>query len=161
MEKTEMDILKIAILNEVEGEAFYRLAAQQARSSELRDFFLHLASDEEKHQASLREIYRQLTNEGHCVVILDDAVKSPGIFSLSKTDVPVDNLEISAVSAGILMEKASMDYYQKAAQDAQSSGLKDMCVRLADWELSHLDQLEAIYDYLREAWFEQQGFSAS
>ena len=161
MDKTEIDLIKIAILNEVEGEAFYRLAAQQARASELRDFFLHLAGDEQKHQAFLREIYRQLTSEGHCGVMLDDAVKSPGIFSLSKTDVPVDNLEISAVSAGILMEKASMDYYQKAALSAQSPGLKDMCLSLADWERSHLDQLEAIYDDLREAWFEQQGFSAS
>ena len=57
--KAELKILKTAILNEVEGQFFYRLAAEKTESQEVRDAFLILAGEEEKHEKWLREIFAQ------------------------------------------------------------------------------------------------------
>jgi rubrerythrin len=158
----ELELLKAGILNEVEGETFYRLAAEHLGSGEIQSLLLHLADEEVKHQETLRKLYTELLKEPNPTESLDlTDIPSTGIFDLMKLGSLQGNLEISVVSAGVLMEKASIDYYDRAAAQSVQKAVQELCRYLSSWEREHLEKLEIIYDHLQVEWFEQQGFSAS
>lgn len=162
MDEKEYLILKTAILNEIEGETFYQLAADNVKDPEMRGVFLYLAKEEQNHQQILKYMLDQITaGKEISVEITNLEAKSPGIFKLQDAARTVDNLEISAVSTGILMEKASVDYYRQAASTSSNPNAKNLYENLIRWEMGHLDELEKMYDFLRQNWFEQQGFSTS
>lgn len=162
MSSNALEILKVAILNEVEGETFYRLAAEHLGSGEIQALLLHLADEEVKHQETLRKLHHELNIGQETDQDLDlDEVPSTGIFDLMKLGRLKSNLEISVISAGILMEKASMDYYDRAATQTEQKAIRQLCRYLSRWEREHLEKLEKIYDYLQADWFDQQGFSTS
>jgi len=159
----ELELLKVAILNEVEGETFYRLAAEHLGQGEIRTLLLYLADEEAKHQETLRKLYKDLAagKEALSEDLKLDHTPSTGIFDLMKLGKVKSNLEISVVSTGISMEKASMDYYNQAAEQSEQKAVKDLCQYLSRWEREHMEKLEKIYDYLKTEWFEAQGFSTS
>lgn len=162
MYSNELELLKVAILNEVEGETFYRLAAEHLGSGEIQTLLLHLADEEVKHQETLRKLHRELSTGHEAVKDLDlGEVPSTGIFDLMKLGRLKSNLEISVISTGVLMEKASMDYYDRAAAQTEHQAIQQLCHYLSKWEREHLEKLEKIYDYLQADWFDQQGFSTS
>ncbi len=162
MDEKEYVILKTAILNELEGETFYRLAADNVKNPDMREAFLYLAKEEQNHQQILKYMLEQMTaGKDISVEITNLEAISPGIFKLSEAAGKVDNIEISAVSTGILMEKASVDYYRQASLTSVNVNTKNLYENLVQWEMGHLEELEKIYDFLRQSWFEQQGFSSS
>ncbi|KUG03273.1 rubrerythrin [hydrocarbon metagenome] len=162
MDEKEYLILKTAILNEIEGETFYQLAADNVKDPDMRGVFLYLAKEEQNHQQILKYMLEQITaGKEISVEITNLETKSPGIFKLQDAARTVDNLEISAVSTGILMEKASVDYYRQAASTSSNPNAKNLYENLISWEMGHLDELEKMYDFLRQNWFDQQGFSTS
>ena len=54
----ELELLKVAILNEVEGETFYRLAAEHLGQGDIHAFAA--SGREAKHQETLRKLYAEL-----------------------------------------------------------------------------------------------------
>lgn len=159
----ELELLKVAILNEVEGETFYRLAAEHLSEGEIRTLLMHLADEEVKHQETMRKLYADLAagKEPLSKDLKLDHTPSTGIFDLMKLGQVKSDLEISVISTGVLMEKASIDYYNQAAEQSDNKAVKELCRYLAKWERDHLEKLEKIYDYLKSDWYEQQGFSTS
>lgn len=54
------EIANVAIEIEKKGREFYMLAAQKAKSSEIRDIFTHLADEETKHEEVFRSMLDRL-----------------------------------------------------------------------------------------------------
>lgn len=163
MNANELNILKTALLNEAEGEHFYQLAAENTSDPEVKNAFLSLAEEEQQHGKWLQEMLKSLTkgeslNTDLLNIDLTSGV-SPHIFNISQVSDKQNILEISVFHIGILMEKASLDYYRQAAGATSSPDAKNLYETLAKWEMNHLNKLEKIYDSLRDVWFEQQGFS--
>jgi len=160
MNEKEMKILKTAILNEVEGESFYTLAANNSKSPDIKEALESLASDEKKHQEVLKKVLANITEgQDNTVDFGQLGVVSPGIFKLQQAKRMVDNLEITVISTAILMEKASIDFYRLAASQSSDLNAQNLFKYLSDWEMGHLDALQKTYDYLEEDWFDQQHFS--
>ena len=159
MPVNEMEILKTAIVNETEGNQFYTLAAEKVADSETKAAFLFLAKEEENHKTWLLNIYQSLTRHQPVdqAPLLQSA--SPGIFEYGKVRPESGSLEVSVFRIGILMEKASIDFYRKAVTESQTPEVREICEHLASWENGHLEMLERIYDQLREEWWDKQGFS--
>ncbi len=163
MNANELTILKTALLNEAEGERFYQLAAENTSNSDVKNAFLSLAEEEKMHGTWLREMLQSL-NKGEAMdsSLLNTEISSavsPHIFNLSQVSGKQNIMEISVFHIGILMEKASLDYYRNAAESTSSQDAKKLYETLAKWEMHHLDELEKVYDSLSEDWFDQQGFS--
>jgi len=160
MNEKELKILKTAILNEVEGESFYMLAANNSKSPDIKEALEILASDEKKHQQVLKKMLADITGgQDNAADFSQLGVVSPGIFKLQQAARMVDNLEITVISTAILMEKAAMDFYRLAASQTSDPNAQKLFEHLADWEIGHLDSLQKTYDYLEAEWFDQQGFS--
>ena len=163
MDQTELKIIKIAILNEVEGEKFYKNAAQNAKDPDTSNAFLHLAEDEKRHQAMLRGMLEYImANQEFSIDKLNlQVTPSPRIFNAANSKDAESSMEISVFHIGILMEKASMDYYRKAAQSTTLPAARSLYESLADWEMHHLEEMEKIYDSLTEDWWDKQSYSPS
>jgi rubrerythrin len=159
----ELNILRTAILNEVEGYQFYSLAASNAAEPAVKEAFEHLAREEQQHESWLRKMYSQLSEEGS--VISEEEIgadaPSPKIFRLDNIGPESGSLEISVYKIGILMEMASMAFYRNAAEATTNPALKKLLLRLAEWEDNHLEALQKIYDILKDEWWDRQGFSPS
>ena len=163
MDQNEIKIIKTAILNEIEGEKFYVKAAHDTRDQDTSKAFLHLAEDEKRHQTMLRQMLSQLMSEEDIDIVVDNlsmkGTPSPQIFAAAR-NMDTDNaMEISVFHIAIMMEKASVDYYRKAAQDTSLPNAQTFYERLADWELEHLAAMETIYDSLTEDWWDKQSYS--
>lgn len=162
MSAADLKILKKAILIEAEGEHFYQLAADNTNNNDVKNAFLFLAEEEKQHGLWLRQMIQSL-DPGHNFDIkklLGEENDLPPIFDLSKTKGQLKStLEISVFHIGILMEKASLDYYREAAEKTENQDAKKLYETLSKWEMHHLDELEKIYDSLTEDWFDHQSFS--
>jgi rubrerythrin len=156
----EMEILKRAILNEHEGYQFYRLAAEKVADEEVRDVFEFLAGEEQDHEKWLREIAGDLLRNAapEAQALPGPDTVSPGIFTRENIK-NAGGIIVSALHIGIMMEKASMDYYRDAAQKTRLPAARELYLKLSHWERNHLDRLEKAYDFAREEWWAQQGFS--
>ncbi len=163
MDNNEIKILKTAILNEIEGEKFYKRAAQDTRDQDASTAFLSMAADERKHQDMLREMLSHLMSGTQMVldILSLKGVPSPQIFSATHNMETENAMEISVFHIAIMMEKASIDYYHQAANQTQNPEAKELYLSLADWEVTHLDSMEKIYDTLTENWWDHQSYSPS
>jgi len=162
----ELTIVRQAILNEVEGRAFYEMAAAQATNLEVKAALQHLGNEEKEHEHWLRSLNRSLQERNAFVLDWDKMmelakVKSPGIFDKAEEAFQFNAMELAMFGAGLLMEKNSIDFYQKASKEATSPEAKRLYDQLVQWETVHLDHLEQIHERLRDEWWEKQQFSPS
>ncbi len=163
MYEAELRILKTAIINEVEGEHFYRLAAANNSDEQVRQAFLYLAAEENKHQRWLREMAGKLV-AGNPLTFnagVSDETPQQNIFDRFRPGTETGSLAVSAMHIGVLLEKASVDYYREAASLTSLAETRQLYEKLAGWELVHLESFEKAYDDLKEEWWQQQGFSPS
>lgn len=157
----ELNLLRTAILNEVEGYQFYSMAALRATDTGVKEAFNHLAHEEQQHESWLRSMYKQLAEDQNVssAELGTLAAPSPRIFRQEQVGPESGSLEISVYKIGILMELASMKFYNEAAEKATTPAVKELLRHLAEWEGAHLDSLQKIYDVLKEEWWDRQGFS--
>ena len=72
---TEKELLKIvegAIKQENASESIYRRAAELAHQPEVKDMFDRLADEEQKHEAQLREVYRDIKKRLGLKILAED-----------------------------------------------------------------------------------------
>lgn len=152
-------ILKQAIINEIEGFEFYRMAALSAQSEETKKAFEQLSKDEFIHVEWLQKLLALLlknSDEAFDVAFADNP-PSPGIFPREQLRKD-PSLAIAVFGIAIQMEKASIEFYQDAQNKTQIVSAKHLFNLLANWEDNHLKQFEAHYDSLKEDWWGEQDF---
>ena len=157
----ELNILRTAILNEVEGYQFYSLAAMRAEDPAIKESFTLLAQEEQQHETLLRKMYKELSENQQITLAGLDIVSapSPNVFRHENVRPESGSLELSVYKIGILMEIASYSFYRNGAEAATTPEVKKMLLHLASWEDSHLESLQKMYDILKEDWWDKQGFS--
>lgn len=160
----ELSIVRQAILNEVEGRAFYEMASAQATTTEVKEALQHLADEEKQHEQWLRSLNQSIQDK--TVFSLDwdkqselEKVQSPGIFDKAPEVFRFNAMELATFGAGLLMEKNSIDFYKQASKEAVTPEAKKLYEQLVKWETVHLDKLEKIHEMLQNEWWEKQQFS--
>ncbi|MBU3193345.1 ferritin family protein [Clostridium algidicarnis] len=161
MNNEELSVIKQAIINEIEGYEFYKMAANQSSSPEVKSSYLELAKEEENHIEWLNDLFEKITtsDKDNTNLALLDKVPSPNIFSFSNLDRKDAAIAVSVFGIGIQMERASVEFYTNAASKCTSKGAKDIFNTLVKWEKSHLDQFSAQYEKLKEGWWNDQGYA--
>lgn len=161
MDKKELDIIKQAILNEIEGYEFYKMAAGQSGSRESEEAFNDLANEELLHADYLRELFNKVKEgkeDDFTLSFLSDPL-SPRIFDWNKIESKSSSLALSVFGIGIQMEKESMAFYEKAQKSTENENARKLYEILAYWESVHLQQFTAQYNRYREEWWSSQGYA--
>ena len=64
MYKEELEIISQAVLNEMEGYEFYKMAGEQATAQGTKEAFMSLANEELKHSEYLNKLWTVLSDGG-------------------------------------------------------------------------------------------------
>lgn len=163
METTKTtDILKMAILMEKRGKAFYEAVAEQTKSEEVRKIFSIMASEEQTHIEFLSRQYLSYqknhefvkddfigNGNGHIAdLILNDNVKK---------QISAASYEAAAISAAIDMETKAIEIYSARAAETTDPKEKELFLWLADWEKGHHKILNDLNEELKQSiWFDNK-----
>jgi rubrerythrin len=156
------DILKMAILMEKRGKAFYETVASQTKSEEVKKIFSIMASEEQTHIEFLSHQflnyqksheftngdYSTNTNSNIAELILTENVRK---------EITAASYEAAAISAAIDMETKAIEVYSGRAAETTDQKEKELFLWLADWERGHHKILNDLNEDLKQSiWFDNQ-----
>lgn len=162
MNKKELQLLKQAIINEVEGAEFYGLAAEKHDLDEdVKKAFLDFKSEEMKHINWLKNLFEKIKDdkEDEFNLSIIEPLPSPKIFSWDKLDRKDASIVVSVFGIAIQTERAAVEFYKNAAKSTTIENAKKLYETLSKWEQTHLDTFSKEYDNLIEEWWSTQGFA--
>jgi rubrerythrin len=157
-----LDTLKMAILMERRGKAFYRKVAEQTQIPEVKKIFELMAEEEVMHEKFLSEQYsfyedhnnfeaKELPKESH------ESVAALILTGDVKNAIAAAGFEAAAISAAIDMENKAIEVYRKRAEESTDSNEKKLFFWLSDWEKSHHKILIDLDNELKEkVWNDNQ-----
>lgn len=158
--------LKKALLNEVEGREFYRMAAGNARTDGARQMFEFLMREEELHHAwILGQIARMAEGKAPKVARPASGRKEIAKFrsplytpEMVKQGKDVEG-EVAALSIGMTLEKRAIAQFAALKRKVKGSGAAEKAFDdLIAWEREHLDILARQYDQIRSMYWEEARF---
>lgn len=162
MSNTELTIISQAIVKEIEGYEFYKMVAERDNNTkEIKEAFLEMAEEEFKHVRWLEKMYALVkSDKGEDFEITSELdVPAPGNLKWKKLDKNAGSIAVAVLGIGIQMERASVEYYTKAANDTKIESAKQLFKKLANWEKTHLELLSKEYDDLITDWWSEQGYA--
>ena len=161
MKKEELSALRQAILMEVEGYEFYKIASTQFEDGEVKKAFLNLMEEEKDHAQWLKEAFekfRNHENDDFSLAFLQNP-PAPGLFDWSKVSTKSASIPVAVFGIALEMEKASVDFYKTAKDKTESEKLKKLFLILETWETTHFEQFDKAYTLLKEDWWSDQGYA--
>lgn len=161
-----LEVVKSAIRVENDGYQFYRLAEEKTKDAKGKEVFASLAKDETNHMEILKSLYQSIKEKGKFKFdevkdmkhILATTSESPIFSKEFKQRLSQAHFEMTALSIGILLEKDSIEFYKKSAQEIEDRDVKMLFNYLADWEGEHLRALVDQQKFLQEDYWSEARF---
>jgi len=159
MNESTLEAIKEAILLEKRGQVFYRSVAAKSESATVRDVFIKMAEEEEKHEQTLGMHYSSLVSSGKLAAIgnlgqVDDHTGEM-ITDKVRKEIKAAGYEAAAIAAAIALEKEAERFYLEKRDNAESNVERDLFDWLATWEHGHLELLASMDRALMEdIWFQ-------
>ena len=157
-----LDILKMAVLMERRGVAFYTAVAEQTKDPDISNVFKTMASEESIHLKFLSEQFLSFekNQEFTCPNLQDQTAEGIANMVLSediKNRITAAGFEAAAISASIDMEKKAIEVYSAQAATAADPNEKLLYNWLSEWEKGHLKILNDLDTELKEKiWYNNQ-----
>ena len=161
MNREELMAIKQAILMEIEGYEFYRMASNNFESPEVKEAFKTLMDEEKMHVKWLEETYEKLekSESGKFDLSFLDTQPKAHIFDWHKLMRKSAHSPLSVFGIALELEKSSIDYYSKLRQETEKDPLKALYDILIKWEETHYRQFDELYKELKNEWWSTQGFA--
>ena len=157
-ESKTMEILKTAILLERKGKAFYSNVADKADDPDVKEFFQHMADEEDDHIKFLTEQFAHYTKNKafkETQVPKEDTTDEAILSEQVKKKLDAASFEAAAISAAIDFETRAVKVYSDRAESATDPEEKQFYQFLADWEKGHHKLLHDIDKEVKEkVWFD-------
>jgi len=161
-ESKTLDILKVAILLERRGKAFYKKVSQQSENEDVRNIFETMANEEDEHIKFLSEQYLYYSkNQSFKPLKLTQPEENTATAILSeniKNNISAASYEAAAIASAIDMENRAIDIYTEQAKKATDVEEKNFYRWLAKWEKGHHKILFELEQDLIEKVWEDQNF---
>jgi len=168
MEQREhiLEVVQNAIRVENDGYQFYRLAEERTKDAKGKEVFVSLAKDETNHMQILKSLYQSVKEKDEYHFdevkdlkhILETTSESPIFSKEFKKRLDQAHFEMTALSIGILLEKNSIEFYKKSAQESKDKDVKMLFNYLADWEGEHLRALVNQQKFLQQDYWTEARF---
>lgn len=162
MENKTIEILKMAILMERRGRAFYAQVAEQTKSPEVKEIFNIMAEEEVMHEKVLAEEFKNFTKSQNFVALNlpEDNYNQIAKLILNtdlKNKISSASFEAAAISAAIDMETKAIEVYAERAKNASDENEKKLYQWLSEWEKGHHKILLDLDNELKEKiWFDNE-----
>lgn len=149
-----LEILKRAILLEMQGKSFYDGMAAATKSEGVRKIFTIMAEEEETHKRVLSEKYREYEASG--AMSGDPGLGEPERFAETvlsariRKEISAAGYEAAGIGAAIELEKNAVKLYTEEAESCGDPEASRLFEELARWERTHMAFLSDLYDDLIE-----------
>ncbi|MFO7890494.1 MAG: ferritin family protein [bacterium] len=160
MTKELEQILKTAMEVEINGMSTFNNLAHKTQNENGKKMFQQLAKDEEEHQAILKNQLEHLTKNGTWKEIQIPQSKVQSLIpklreKQIRTKGEAKLGEIDALNTALDLERKTAQFFRDQAEKVKDSQAKDMFLRLAEWEDSHFDLIQAELDSVKNTgmWF--------
>ncbi|MBN2287503.1 MAG: ferritin family protein [Tissierellales bacterium] len=160
MKTDELMVIKQAIVNEIEGYEFYKMAEKQADSEETKLALGHLSEEELTHIGYLKTLFNKMQEEDDAfsLAFLENP-PSPGIYDWEKHHFAEKSIAVSIYGTAVNLEKASVEFYKEAREKSHHEAARKLYEMLINWEQVHLEQFSKAYKISMESWWDEQGFA--
>lgn len=156
-------LLKDALQLEIEGWVFYRDVTGNLPEGAVRDVFIYLAEQEEKHQRYIGTELERVRGGGILdisgLAALAETTHDEVLADAVRSATDLSQHEASAIHTGMLLERNSWEFYHTAAAKAIEPDEVSMYGQLEEWEKLHLHLLEKAYDLLKERIWAENRFA--
>jgi len=161
MVKEELEIIKHAIINEIESYEFYKMAIGNFDDPEIKEALKDLMEEEKNHVMWLEELFAKMKETDDDDVTLSN-IPSPEPdkpFVWDVTKVKDIDSALSVYGIGLELEKRAADFYNEQKDKTTNEDAKRLFGLLAKWEKAHLDSFSKMYDVLRHEWWNRQNYA--
>lgn len=160
MKSETIGYIKQAIIGEIEGYEFYKMASKQTNSPIIKETYLSLAEEEKKHVIWLQDLLAQMDSDDHRVELeAIDSPPTPGIFKWENLDRENPQTTLSVFGIALQLEKASYEFYGDAADKMTDEVAKKLFRILEAWEKAHYEMFNKEYNSLQQDWWSEQSFA--
>jgi rubrerythrin len=156
-------LLKDALQLEIEGWLFYRNVTGTLPEGAVRDVFIYLTEQEEKHQQYISKELDHVREGGVLdttgLAALKETTHDEVLADAVRSATDLSQHEASAIHTGMLLERNSWEFYHAAADKATQLDEASLYRQLEEWEKLHLHLLEKAYDLLKERIWAENRFA--
>ena len=144
--------IDISLKVEQDGRAFYASNARKIQNMEIKRFIEFLAGEEDKHIALLKELKQSLKERGAWIDASEDKKTLRNILDdlrvfKAKAGAEIrDAADVTVLLNALKTEKDLVEFYEKFAHNIRDRDGKRFFLKLADWERTHYQLLEGIYE---------------
>jgi rubrerythrin len=154
-ENTAIEVLKMALLLERQGQSFYEQVAAQTRSPAVSELFRTLADEEAKHAEILTARAGNAASAGGPV---PDTLSRLVLSEEIRRQIGGASFEAAAIAAAMDMENRAVGLYSGRAGETSDRSERELYLWLADWERGHQRFLARIHRELLEEIWQDSGF---
>jgi len=156
-------LLKDALQLEIEGWLFYRNVTGTLPEGAVRDVFVYLTEQEEKHEEYINKELDHVQAGGMLNITglgaLKETTHDEVLADAVRSATDLSQHEASAIHTGMLLERNSWEFYHAAAEKATQPDEASLYRQLEEWEKLHLHLLEKAYDLLKERIWAENRFA--
>jgi rubrerythrin len=156
-----MDIIKFALKMEADGKKFYQDAASKAATKELKDIFIYLAEEEERHFKFFKMMDEGKIDAAGAALESGTALKDTRnvfvqLIEENKEERFGDDARAAWLEA-LEIEKKAVAMYSEEADKEADAGRKKLLTRIADEERNHVYLINNMLSFMSDP----QGFADS
>jgi rubrerythrin len=150
-ELTSIEVLGLAVRQEVEAFKRYKLFADRVKNPLVKEKFLSLAREEKAHREMLYKILQKFTGEAKPPL----PKNFPRLNKEAEINLPLHEILLLAIEK----EREAQAFYRNAAKRAADPSGKRLLLYLAQFEEGHERTLKVEYDSISKfpQWFETEG----
>ena len=144
--------IDVSLKVEEEGQRFYANNAKKIQNMEIKRFVEFLAAEEGKHISLLRQLKKSLQERNSWI----EASEDPKILNKILEDLRAFKAkagrdvrqadDVTILLIALKTEKDLVEFYEKFAHKLNDPAGKKFFLKLADWERTHYQLLEGIYE---------------
>jgi len=138
-----IEILKMALLMEHRGKAFYKKVAEQSQNEDVKKIFNTMADEEQLHIEYIGKQFAYFQKnhkfEAHFVnsAYADESIVNQVLSDTIKQKISGSGFEAAAISAAIDMENKAIEVYGERATNATDDNEKALYTWLTNFEREH------------------------
>ena len=155
--KSVIDIIKEAIKLEIEGRKFFEYAEKLTHNKLGKKMFQKLAKEEVGHLDSFGKLFTSIigSEDWEKFVNKEESKSKSSIIEelTSRLEKGERASELEAISIGMDLEKKSIAFFEKSANEVSDPIVREIISKICDEERFHYDLLQAEYDSLTNSGF--------
>jgi rubrerythrin len=143
-----MNVFDFALEMELDGKAHYEKLAARASIVGLKNIFLMLASDEQKHYETIQSIKAGVYGTIAGSTVLDEARNVFQGFMNQRTLLGSMHKDLDGYRYAMHVEADSVKLYEDMAKKENSAESVQLLLKIANEEKKHYNIMENLYDFV-------------